>query len=163
MNESNVRGILEEILLPPLTLYSIKVVRRKAYSLIEINLDNLGHPYGSVSIGDCEEVSRKLQSILDLKFPHENYTLQVSSAGAEREIQIPNDLERFKDLPLKLHFIDEEGLEKVELVKFVSRKEADLIEFRSYSRKGKSKKERLSKTFFISLKDIKKGNLYLDY
>lgn len=161
INEASIREILEGILLPPLAIYSIKVIRRKSYSLIEINLDNLEHPYGSVSIRDCEEVSHNLHKRLDEKFSEENYTLQVSSAGAEREIQIPEDLERFKHLPLKIQFVDEAGIEKIEIVRFISQKEG-VFEFQYYS-KNRNKKEKLKKTFFLALKDIKKGNLYLDY
>lgn len=162
INEVNVREFLEEILLPPLAVYSIKVTRRKSYSLIEINLDNLEHPYGSVSIRDCEEISHTLHQKLDEKFPNENYTLQVSSAGAEREIQVPDEFERFRNLPLKIQFVDETGSTKVEVVKFISQKEG-IFEFQSYSSKNKAKKGKFKKTFFLALKDIKKGNLYLDY
>ncbi len=162
INESNLREILEEILLPPIILYSIKVIQKKSHYLIEINLDNLEHFYGSVSLGDCEAISHTLHKALDERFPNENYTLQVSSAGAEREIKIPGDLERFKNLPMKIRFVDENGLEKAEVVHFISQKEG-VFEFQSYAGKRKNTKEKLKKSFFLTLKDIKKGNLYLDY
>ncbi|EKQ83288.1 hypothetical protein LEP1GSC064_1128 [Leptospira kirschneri serovar Grippotyphosa str. Moskva] len=60
--------------------------------MIEVVLDNLEHPYGSVSLLECEQVSRKLKEELERISPDLDYTLKVSSAGAERKLDLPGDL-----------------------------------------------------------------------
>ncbi|EMJ84165.1 hypothetical protein LEP1GSC032_2626 [Leptospira interrogans str. 2002000631] len=59
-------------------------------------MDNLEHPYGSVSLLECEQVSRKLKEELERISPDLDYTLKVSSAGAERKLNLPGDLDRFR-------------------------------------------------------------------
>jgi ribosome maturation factor RimP len=160
IDEKSVRDLLEGIILPPLAIFSLNVLAQKSHSLIEINLDNLDHPKGSVSIGDCAEVSRRLAELLDAQFVEDNYTLQVSSAGAERQVRIPEELERFKALPIKLHFTDTEGKSRTEIVVFQSL-DGENAEFQMYQKKGTKKKA--GQAFLVSLKDVKKGNLYLDF
>ncbi|MCL2084649.1 MAG: ribosome maturation factor RimP [Oscillospiraceae bacterium] len=49
---------------------------------------------GGVSTGDCEAVSRALESILDERDPIPGpYTLEVSSAGVERPLKRPEHFE----------------------------------------------------------------------
>ena len=51
---------------------------------------------GTVSISDCEAVSRALDPILDEADPiPDSYIFEVSSAGAERSLKRPSDFERF--------------------------------------------------------------------
>ena len=155
ITEKLLREFLEAVVVPPLEVFSLRVLNRKNHSLIEINLDNLEHPLGAVSIELCAEVSRRLQEVLDSQLPDENYTLQVASAGAEREIQIPKELVRFQSRPIKLRYLDVEGNEKVEIL-ICTNLEEERAEFQKYNTKGVKK-------FWIPLKDIRKGNLYLDF
>lgn len=49
-----------------------------------------------VSIGDCEQLSRAMDDILDEQDPiPTSYIFEVSSAGAERRLYRPSDFERF--------------------------------------------------------------------
>lgn len=51
---------------------------------------------GGVGISDCEEISRRLDPILDEEDPiPDSYVFEVGSAGAERELKRPSDFERF--------------------------------------------------------------------
>lgn len=51
---------------------------------------------GGVGIADCEEISRRLDPILDEEDPiPDSYVFEVGSAGAERELKRPSDFERF--------------------------------------------------------------------
>lgn len=43
---------------------------------------------------------------LSFEFTNDFPTLQVSSPGAERVVRIPQDLERFKDLPMYVSYIE---------------------------------------------------------
>lgn len=83
----------------------------------EVVLDGLNDPRGAVSVADCDHVSRELAALLDREaleptpgwegvlpagLTAENFSLEVSSAGAERKLRLPEDLERFKGLPIRL-------------------------------------------------------------
>ena len=51
---------------------------------------------GGVDIDDCEKVSRALDSVLDEKdFISQNYYLEVSSPGIERELKTPEHFEQY--------------------------------------------------------------------
>lgn len=92
VSSEEISGILDGVLSLPVKLYSLKVNQRPNHSLIEVVLDNLEHPYGSVSLLECEQVSRKLKEELERISPDLDYTLKVSSAGAERKLDLPGDL-----------------------------------------------------------------------
>ncbi|MCB1142868.1 MAG: ribosome maturation factor RimP [Leptospiraceae bacterium] len=154
----SMKRVVEEVLVPPVQLYSLKVKKSGNNTLIEVDLDNIEHKFGSVTLGDCEDVARKIQSKLDETEPSAIYTLNVSSAGAERELKLPSDLHRFKELPIRLAFQDGEGKSWNHVVK-VKEIEGDDIIVETYSSKKAKQK---SKIFTLKIKDILKGNLYLD-
>jgi ribosome maturation factor RimP len=160
LKENTVRDILDSILEKPLSLFSFKMVSQNNHSLIEISLDNLDHPYGSVTIGDCERISRKLAQVLEEEYAEENYTLQVSSAGAERELKIPFDLERFKSVPIKLIYRESDEKWK-EGVFLLVRLEDGKVELQPY--KAKSSKKKPVENLILDISVIKKGHLYLDF
>ena len=55
----------------------------------------------SATIDDCEAVSRPLSDALDEADPIEgSYTLEVSSAGAERALKRPSDFQQFLGSPV---------------------------------------------------------------
>lgn len=58
---------------------------------------------GSVTLADCEQVSRAVEGILDVEdmVPHP-YCLEVSSPGIERPLRRPRDFERFKGAVIDL-------------------------------------------------------------
>ncbi len=58
---------------------------------------------GGVTIGDCEEVSRKISALLDVEdlIPF-SYTLEISSPGLTRELNKPEHYEFFKGRLVKL-------------------------------------------------------------
>ena len=61
---------------------------------------------GGVSINDCENISRRLDPILDEKDPiPDSYVFEVGSAGAERELKRPSDFESFigSEVEVKLY------------------------------------------------------------
>ncbi len=160
-------------------IYDKKITKYRNDYVIKIELDNLKNPYGSVDLNICEKFSKlfikELDEVLtnfDLRyrlkkeyenFPDDlnldNYSLEVSSAGAERQIKLPDDLERFKNLPMKViySYTDESKKNKTRqiIVKYIESND-DEIFFEGYeSKKGiknKSKKEK----FVIKLSDIKK-------
>ena len=156
IKEDQIKEYLNQFVIHPIAVYSFKINYQGKNSLIEINLDNLENSYGSVTIGECEQVSRDLHNILEEKHPEENFTLKVSSAGAERELTLPQDLGRFSHLPLRLRFETKEG-KLDEIVKIV-RLEGEKIELEKYSKKN----SKITTKYLLQVSDITKGNLYLD-
>ncbi|MBI39710.1 MAG: hypothetical protein CMF59_08925 [Leptospiraceae bacterium] len=169
--------IAAEALLPGTEIYSIRLRNAGGGYHIEVQLDDLNHPTGSVDLEQCETFSRALIERLDAALESdrrslpadlnaENYSLEVSSAGAERQLRLPGDLERFMASPMKLQF-EEEGTVLTEIVEYTGKEEREgqeLLLFRSYKTGGSRKKGGKGKTknYALSLEQIRKANLYLD-
>lgn len=59
--------------------------------------------------------SRALPCLMILTFFDIDIVLKVSSPGAERILKVPEDLSRFKDMPMKVTYVESEerhGMEK---------------------------------------------------
>lgn len=79
------------------TLWDVEYVKEGGTWYLRVLLDK----EGGVDILDCEKVSRALSDLLDEADPIEgSYTLEVSSAGAERPLKRPGDFERFMGSPV---------------------------------------------------------------
>ncbi len=157
--EENIREVLNKILEPPLALFSLQVQNRKNHALIEISLDHLDHKTGSVSLFDCEEVSKRLKEELDLWGEEFDFTLQVSSSGAERLLRMPEDLDRFQGLLAKLEVLLENGNWDKRVYRLGPRM-GDTIELTPYDNKGPRRK--VVKPIQKPLSEIRKGNLFLE-
>ncbi len=60
---------------------------------------------GTISIDECEAVSRPLSDVLDEADPiSESYYLEVSSPGIERKLKKQRDFDRFKDSCVNIKF-----------------------------------------------------------
>lgn len=78
-------------------LWDVEYVREAGTWFLRVYIDK----DGGVDILDCENVSRKLSDLLDEADPIEgSYTLEVSSAGAERPLKRPSDYEKFMGSPV---------------------------------------------------------------
>jgi ribosome maturation factor RimP len=74
-------------------LWDVEYIKEAGQWFLRVYIDK---PEGTVSINDCEAISRELDPILDEYDPIEtSYTFEVSSAGAERSLKRPSDFERF--------------------------------------------------------------------
>ena len=74
------------------TLWDVEYVREAGTWFLRVCIDK----DGGVSIDDCEEVSRPLSDALDEADPIEgSYTLEVSSAGADRPLKRPEHFAAF--------------------------------------------------------------------
>lgn len=155
--ESIVASFLESILVYPISLYSLKVKGKHSNLFIEIELDHLEHPKGSVSIEDCEQVSNLLGGKLE-SFEDWNYTLQVSSAGAERQLRIPEDLKRFRGNLVQLEY--EDSSSKLVSGKFrLIESTEDFVTLEKASKKQNGKQG----SFQVPISKIKKGNLSIEF
>ncbi len=157
--EENIRELLDRVLEPPLALFSLQIQNRKNHALIEITLDHLTSKTGSASLEDCELVSKRLKEELDLSGEEFDFTLQVSSAGAERILRLPEDLDRFQGLLAKLEVQSEDGNWDKRIFRLGPR-EGDSVNLTLYDRKAKQKRN--PKLISLPIGKIRKGNLYLE-
>ena len=78
-------------------LWDVEYVREAGTWFLRVYIDKAE----GVDILDCENVSRVLSDLLDEADPIEgSYTLEVSSAGAERPLKRPGDYEQFMGSPV---------------------------------------------------------------
>lgn len=74
------------------TLWDVEYVKEAGTWILRVYIDK----EGGVSINDCEAVSRPLSDKLDEADPIEgSYTLEVSSAGADRALKKPEHFAAF--------------------------------------------------------------------
>ena len=74
------------------TLWDVEYVKEAGVWFLRVYIDKAG----GVSINDCEAVSRPLSDKLDEADPIEgSYTLEVSSAGADRALKRPEHFAAF--------------------------------------------------------------------
>ncbi|MCB1175550.1 MAG: hypothetical protein KDK39_18390 [Leptospiraceae bacterium] len=113
MYTEGLTSILRQYLLnghQDLDVYQLELKKSPDGYFIQMQLDNRQDPRGAVTIGQCEAISKGfipfLDSILldasrrkEFAMPadlnDQNYTMEVSSAGAERVLRLPEDLNRF--------------------------------------------------------------------
>jgi ribosome maturation factor RimP len=90
--EELVRGEVEGL---GYDLVGTEIVREHERKILRIYIDSLG----GVMLKDCENVSRAVNKLLELKDdlePEEKYYLEVSSPGIERPLFSLKDFEKFK-------------------------------------------------------------------
>ena len=100
-----VRPIIEDM---GLSLWDVRFVKEGANWYLRIFIDK----DSGVSIDDCENVTRAIDQPLDELDPIEqNYFLEVSSPGIERELIKPEHFDAFLGAPVMLRLIrpDEKG------------------------------------------------------
>jgi len=154
-----VKEIVQKCVSYPLEVFDLKIQSGSNHSLIEIVLDNLKHPTGSVTISECEKISRCVSSELEQFGEDFNFTLQVGSAGAERAIRLPSELNRFQGQAARLFYYAEDDKLK-DGVFIIEGIENEFVILKKVKRdKNKKKEDGLLK---IEISKIKKGNLALN-
>jgi ribosome maturation factor RimP len=190
MREKDLIDFASGALLPGFAVHSIHIRETASGYHFEIELDGINDPRGAVNIRDCEEYSRRFVDLLDRAILEEgvrnilpddltpeNYSLEVSSCGVERRLTIPEDLERFRELPLKIKFLKDDK-KITEIALYVEcRRENDKINYifdryaptrRKKKGGGDKNKKDLSgsvsdKRFSLSPEELLQANLYLDF
>lgn len=89
-------------------LYAFKTSPR---GYIYVRLDKLSHEYGCPSMEEIESFSREYKKKLDEvgatgEIP-DDLALEVSSPGAERLLKVPDDLLRFRNVPMVVSYIED--------------------------------------------------------
>ena len=85
-----------------LEIFSFKVSteRRRIY----ISVDNIKDKFGSPTLDQLSSVSRKFNEVLEEAGFPEDVALEVASPGAERQLRLPGDLPRFRDLTMRVTY-----------------------------------------------------------
>lgn len=154
-------------------IYAFKATPR---GYIYVRLDKLSNEYECPSVDELErysvEYKKRLDEVGALGEIPDDLGLEVSTPGAERILKIPDDLCRFKDMPLRVCYV-EDSAEKngIFMLESLDReaeecvwKLADAKENRDPQSKGrplsrKQKEWRLRLPFLVH----QKITLYLDY
>ncbi|OVA00826.1 Protein kinase domain [Macleaya cordata] len=91
-------------------LFSFKTSPR---GYIYVRLDKLSDKYGCPSMEEIENYSclykKQLEEIGESGEIPNDLALEVSSPGAERLLKVPDDLDRFKDMPMRVSYVEEEN------------------------------------------------------
>lgn len=96
MNTTDVRNKIYDLALQAaedegLELVSVDILGRGSKTMLKVIIDR----EGSVNIGDCERMSRSLESLLDVEDPIQGtYVLEVSSPGLDRPLVKQKDFEK---------------------------------------------------------------------
>lgn len=99
-------SIAREVLLSfgdDIELFAFKTTPR---GYVYVRLDKLSQPYGCPSIEElesyCQEYRKRLEEVGALGEIPKNLAVEVSTPGAERILKVPEDLSRFKDMPMRV-------------------------------------------------------------
>ncbi|GMI87451.1 hypothetical protein HRI_002414400 [Hibiscus trionum] len=89
-------------------LYAFKTSPR---GYIYVRLDKLSHEYGCPSMEELQSYSQEYKKRLDeageqREIP-DDLALEVSSPGAERILKVPDDLDRFKHMAMRVCYVEE--------------------------------------------------------
>ena len=134
-----------------LELYSFRVVPRSGR--VVVRLDKPGDRIGSPSLDELSAFSTAFDAALDAAaLEPDELSVEVSSAGAEREVRVPKDLQRFVGRPMRVVYTADgaEAIEFLELLAYDAQlqttvwKLADCRENKANLKKGQqmSKKQR---------------------
>eukprot|EP00884_Botryococcus_braunii_P017228 jgi/Botrbrau1/4189/Bobra.0192s0048.1 len=99
------RRVLARPSMHGLEIFSFRAVPSR--KRLEIRLDKLEDPYGSPSLDDVVAFSRDFNQELALALGEDkagDIEVEVSSPGAERAVRVPEELERFRELPMRVVF-----------------------------------------------------------
>ncbi|KAK1256919.1 hypothetical protein QJS04_geneDACA016416 [Acorus gramineus] len=92
------------------TIYAFKT---SPSGYVYVRLDKLSNRFGCPSIEEIESFNRLYMKQLE-EFGEQGeipakLALEVSSPGAERILKVPTDLERFKDMPMNVLYLEEKS------------------------------------------------------
>ncbi|KAK3277415.1 hypothetical protein CYMTET_14578 [Cymbomonas tetramitiformis] len=165
-------ALLNEKLESEFQLYSFKVNVRTFQ--VYVRLDKLEDKYGSPTLEEIRIVSRDFnQRMEEEQIPHwEDIAVEVSTPGAERDVQVPDQLMRFKGLPMRVAYRpdpDDNDSEKASFLDLQSVEDdvsiwrlADVRANRPDGKGRKLSKKKLTTDIPIPVSNILKCNLHID-
>ena len=112
-----------------LEIYSFRVSPRS--KRVDIRLDKLTNKYGSPSLDEVGKFSRDLNVELEKNLGEEKageIEIEVSSPGAERLVRVPEEFERFGEMPMLVEYNGREG--------DVEERKKTVLQFQEYIENG---------------------------
>ncbi|XP_052186768.1 uncharacterized protein LOC127797700 [Diospyros lotus] len=104
-------SIAHEVLLhfgDDMKLYAFKTSPR---GYIYVRIDKLSNEFGCPSMEEIEsynhQFKKRLDEVGELGEIPDDLALEVSSPGAERLLKVPDDLYRFKDMPMRVSYVED--------------------------------------------------------
>ncbi len=141
-----VKPIVEQL---GLSLWDVRFVKEGAMWYLRIFIDKAD----GVTIEDCEKVTRAVDKPLDELDPIEqNYCLEVSSPGIERELIKNEHFEEFLGAPVMIKLIrpDENHIRELKGTLIANEKDSVTVSLKSGEQKNIMKKD----TVYIKLDDF---------
>ncbi|KAL4450678.1 hypothetical protein ABPG77_001034 [Micractinium sp. CCAP 211/92] len=142
---------------------------------LDIRLDKLTDQYGSPSLDDVATFSRQFNEAYEAAVGETaagEIEVEVSSPGAERQVRVPVELERFAELPMRVEYCLEGDKVDVKVLGFESHdaaaaltrwRLADVRVNRTGGKgRGLSRKQR-DAVFELPLSAIRRVNLHIDF
>lgn len=142
---------------------------------LDIRLDKLTDQYGSPSLDDVAAFSRHFNAAYEAAVGEAaagEIEVEVSSAGAERQVRVPAELERFAKLPMRVEYCLEEDKVDTKVLSFESHdaaaaltrwRLADVRVNRTGGKgRGLSRKQR-DAVYELPLSAIRRVNLHIDF
>ncbi|KAL4433703.1 hypothetical protein ABPG75_000144 [Micractinium tetrahymenae] len=142
---------------------------------LDIRLDKLTDQYGSPSLDDVAAFSRQFNAAFEAAIGEAaagEIEIEVSSPGAERQVRVPAELERFAELPMRVEYSLEGDKVDVKVLTYESHDAAAaltrwrLADVRANRTGGKgrglSRKQR-DAVYELPLAAIKRVNLHIDF
>lgn len=106
LKETGLAASIADLIDPVLADLGFRLVRVQVQGREEKSLTlqiMAERPDGSMTIDDCEQVSRQLSPVLDVHDPlHSSYRLEVSSPGIDRPMVRPSDFEDWAGHEIKI-------------------------------------------------------------
>ena len=153
-----------------ITLFALKAV--PSAKRLEIRLDKLNDQFGSPTLDEMEEFAREFNAKFEVAVGEEeagSVELEVSSPGAERVVSVPEELDRFKEIPMKVEFMIDENRTDVRVFNIVTWDTQNttwaLADTKQHKRENKGRpltRKQRDLRFDVPLDTIKKVKLYLD-
>ncbi|MDH4262614.1 MAG: hypothetical protein OEV78_06180 [Spirochaetia bacterium] len=149
-------------------LYDIKLVHGKSGLKVRVLLDKLDDPWGTPTVSDCGKFAKALDSrltnLVNMGKMSDDYTLEVSSPGAERELVGSDEWVRFKDKPMKVRYNISPVKANANIFSLV-RLDGETVYWKKavLKKDKKSKNEKFNEEIGILIKDIIQVKLYLDF
>ena len=102
--ENGVAARVAELIEAPIEDLGFRLVRVRVSGLNGCTVQIMAErPDGTMSVDDCEAVSRAISPILDLEDPVDRaYHLEISSPGIDRPLVRPSDFTRWADYDVKI-------------------------------------------------------------
>ncbi|XP_068657203.1 uncharacterized protein [Aristolochia californica] len=149
--------------------------RTSPRGFVYIRLDKLSDRYGCPSMAELETFSRLYKTQLEVvgetgEIPND-LAVEVSSPGAERLLKVPEDLHRFKEMPLRVVYTEDDLLQHKDgifcLDSFDNESKQSVwkrANVKNSQRKGKafSRKEK-DWRLALPLQALKRVTLYLEF